>query len=377
MEKVLMLASVASMIDQFNMDNIEILQELGYEVHVACNFEYGSTCTDEKVKQLKLKLEEMNVRYYQIDFTRSVFNIKQDIIAYRQVLRIMNNNNYKFIHCHSPIGGVIGRLASKKMKIKCIYTAHGFHFFKGAPIKNWLIYYPVEKLLSNYTDVLITINEEDFEYARKKFKNTNIVYVPGIGVDVKKFVCSSSIRTEKRRELGVSDTDKVLLSVGELIPRKNHKIVIEAIKEIEDSSIKYYICGKGPLFDKYKRLICKLNLEKQVHLLGFRTDINEICQAADAYVFPSLQEGLPVALMEAMACGLPCVVSDIRGNRDLIDDLGGEIVGIKKLCNWKDAIIRIVKSNRCIKGEYNKNKVKAYSKEVVNNNMINIYKGIN
>ena len=147
-EKALILASVASMIDQFNMSNIDILLSLGYEVHVACNFEQGNTCTKDKINQLKNKLEELNVKYYQIDFTRSVYNIFQDIKAYKQVKKIMVENKYKFIHCHSPIGGVIGRLVCKNTKTKCIYTAHGFHFYKGAPLLNWLIYYPIEKWLS-------------------------------------------------------------------------------------------------------------------------------------------------------------------------------------------------------------------------------------
>ena len=186
-DKVLILASVASMIDQFNMSNIDILISLGYEVHVACNFEKGSTCSQEKIVQLKKKLGEIEVKYYQIDFTRSVFNILQDVKAYRQVKRIMVENSYKFIHCHSPIGGVIGRLACKSTHTRCIYTAHGFHFYKGAPIKNWIVFYPIEKWLSKYTDVLITISKEDYNRAKNKFKMKQLEYIPGVGVDIEKF----------------------------------------------------------------------------------------------------------------------------------------------------------------------------------------------
>ena len=168
MKKVLMLASVASMIDQFNMQNISLLQEQGYEVHVAANFEQGSTSSKERVEQFKKELKEKNVLYFQIDFSRNVSNIPQNIKAYKQIKKLLVNNKYEFIHCHSPIGGVCGRLAAKVTNTKVIYTAHGFHFYKGAPKFNWMIYYPIEKVLSYITDVLITINKEDYELAKKK-----------------------------------------------------------------------------------------------------------------------------------------------------------------------------------------------------------------
>ena len=169
MKKVLMLASVASMIDQFNMPNIQLLQELGYEVHVACNFEKGSTCTQERIQNLKQRLEHMGVEYFQIDFSRNVLRVNEIWKAYRQVERLLEKEKYSFIHCHSPIGGAVGRIAAHKTHTKVIYTAHGFHFYKGAPLHNWLIYYPIEKWLSRYTDVLITINKEDYQRAKKKF----------------------------------------------------------------------------------------------------------------------------------------------------------------------------------------------------------------
>ena len=208
MKKALILASVASMIEQFNMGNIKVLQELKYEVHVATNFIDSGTITRERAEELKNKLKDLNVKYYQIDFDRNVLSTK-NIQAYKQVKQLIKENKYNIIHIHSPIGGVCGRLVAKKERkngTKVIYTAHGFHFFKGAPAKNWLIYYPVEKWLSKYTDCLITINEEDYNLAKKKFKAKNVEYVPGIGVDENKFNFEMSREERSRRPSGLRKT---------------------------------------------------------------------------------------------------------------------------------------------------------------------------
>lgn len=204
MKRVLVLASVASMIDQFNIPNIKLLQEMGYQVDVACNFIEGSSCTDEKIKMLLGTLNDLHVNWYQIDFARNITNIRRNVKAFKQVKRLLKDKHYIFIHCHSPIGGVIGRIAGKITKTKLVYTAHGFHFYKGAPIKNWLLYYPVEKLCSYFTDVLICINKEDYELAKKKMKAKKIEYVPGIGIDLKKFEAGTETNN-KRAELRIPD----------------------------------------------------------------------------------------------------------------------------------------------------------------------------
>ncbi|NJE43791.1 glycosyltransferase family 4 protein [Massilimicrobiota sp. SW1139] len=315
-EKVLILASVASMIDQFNMSNINILLSLEYEVHVACNFEKGNTCSVERVEKLKRKLEKLKVKYHQIDFTRSVFNISQDIKAYKQINKIMMENKYKFIHCHSPIGGVVGRLACKSTHTKCIYTAHGFHFYKGGPAKSWLLFYPIEKYLSKYTDILITINEEDFSLAKSKFYASKVYKVPGVGVDTKKYIECNVDKEEYRKKLGINISDFVIISVGELSNRKNHSTIIKAISKLNNPKIKYLIVGMGNKKNDLEDLICKLHLEEKIFLLGFRSDIPELCHCADIYAFPSKREGLGLAAIEGMASGLPLLSSNINGIND-------------------------------------------------------------
>ena len=240
MKRVLMLASVASMIDQFNMPNIVLLQKLGYEVDVACNFIEGNTCSDERVAELKQKLQDMHVRCYQIDFARNIKHLGQNMRALRQVEGLMKQNGYAFCHCHSPIGGVVARIAGHRTRTKVIYTAHGFHFYQGAPVMNWLVYYPVEKMLSRWTDVLITINHEDYKLAKKKFKMKKLTYVPGIGIDTQRECLSQKEKEEKRKKLGIPQDAFLITNAAEFTPNKNQKTVIEAIEQLHNPNI-YFV----------------------------------------------------------------------------------------------------------------------------------------
>lgn len=380
-KKVLMLASVASMIDQFNMSNIDILLKIGYDVDVACNFGYGSTCSDEKIAELKAKLKEKGVRCFQIDFTRSVMNLFQDGKAYKQVRKLVENNKYDLIHCHSPIGGVIGRIVAHETNTKVIYTAHGFHFYEGGPKKNWFIYYPIEKALSKWTDVLITINKEDYNRAKKKLFAKETRYIPGVGVDVEKFEMGLKNKQQnkkmKRAELGVSDNDFVLLSVGELQDRKNQRVVIEALHMLNNPNIYYWAVGKGELFPEYLEMIKKYGLEKNVFLLGFRTDIMELCNAADCFVHPSVREGLGIAPLEAMAGGLPLISSYVNGIKDYTENevSGCCIIDPLSVTEMKKAIEKMYQDvefrNRC--GINNLETVKKFDIKNTNNIMQNIY----
>lgn len=323
-KKAIIIASVASMIDQFNRDNIHLLQELGYEVHVACNFENAGTITDERMKKLKKDLDEIDVKYFQVPIPRKLSNIKDMIVAYKKLKKLSEENQYKIMHCHSPIGGVLARLAfnpSRKNGItKIIYTAHGFHFYKGAPLKNWIIFYPIEKICSIITDVLITINHDDYEFARKYMNAKEVKYVPGIGIDLKKFKLKDFDKDTYRKSLGIKNNDFMILSVGELNKNKNHEVVIRAVANLDNSSIHYFVAGQGDLKDYLSSLAKELNIENQIHLLGYRNDIVQLCNCGDLYVLPSIREGLNVSLMEAMASGTPCIAGNIRGNRDLIID---------------------------------------------------------
>lgn len=355
MKKMLMLASVASMIDQFNMTNIEILRNLGYEVHVAANFMDGSTSSKQRVEEFEKELKKLDISYYHVDFSREITNVFSNIKAYKQVKSLMLKNKYEFVHCHSPIGGVCGRLAAHSTKTKVIYTAHGFHFFKGSPMKNWLLFYPVERFLARFTDILITINKEDFARAQS-FKAKKLKYVPGIGLNTSKFTSVSIDRDLKRTNLDIPVSAVVLLSVGELNKNKNHETIIKAIAKLNNPDICYVICGVGDKEEYLKDLSDSLGIANKVKLLGFRNDISEINKVSDIFVFPSFREGLSVALMEAMASGVSVVCSDIRGNRDLIEEFkGGHLVNPDDVDGFVESINKIIQNQNLRKsmGDHN------------------------
>ena len=378
--RVLMVASVPSMIGQFNMDNIQILLGMGYKVDVACDFSDMSVWPKAKVMSLKKQMEESGVLCLQVDFSRSPLSIKRHLNAYKKIVRLLKENDYEFIHTHTPIASAIARLAAKKTHTKVIYTAHGFHFYHGAPLKNWVLFYPIEKHLSRYTDILITINKEDYNRAKEKFKSSQIFYVLGIGVDIEKInMCCVDIE-HKRTELGLKENDIMLLSVGELSERKNHEAVIRALNVLNNDKIKYFIVGKGQLKEYLENLISDMNLQNQVTLLGFRTDVLELCKSADIFIFPSLQEGLPVALMEAMACKTIVLCSAIRGNTDLInkyeyifnqDDYNDIVLKMKNIIGerTREEILKIYSKQI----EDNYRKLEAFDKREVKKRMENIY----
>ena len=374
MKKALIVASVASMIDQFNMPFIQLLNELGYEVHIACNFEQGNTCDDKKIVQLKQKLFQLGAKSHQIDFDRNVLNLVALRTAMRQMTELLEQEKFALIHCHSPVGGLVTRIVDRKARkqgTKVIYTAHGFHFYKGAAIKNWLCYYPVEWLCSFFTDVLITINLEDYRLARRTMKAKKTVYVPGVGIELNRFKTCPEMRREIREELKIPDDAVVLLSVGELNENKNHKVVLEAIKDLD---VFYLIVGQGKRKELLEKECADLNLTDRVKLLGFRSDIQKIYSCADIFVFPSYREGLPVSLMEAMASGLPCVVSRIRGNTDLIEEgKGGMLFEPNRSEALKDALRAVLEQDRTVLGTANQEKMRQFSLETVLTQMQKIY----
>ena len=380
MKRVLMLASVASMIDQFNMPNIALLRKLGYEVDVACNFIEGNTCSDERVAELKQKLQDMHVRCYQIDFARNIKHMGQNMRALRQVEGLMKQNGYAFCHCHSPIGGVVARIAGHRTKTKVIYTAHGFHFYQGAPVMNWLVYYPVEKMLSRWTDVLITINHEDYKLAKKKFKMKKLTYVPGIGIDTQRESLSQKEKEEKRKELGIPQDAFLITNAAEFTPNKNQKTVIEAIEQLHNPNIYFVMCGIGQKKAELEQYVKEHGLEEHIRFVGFRNDLHEILQTSDCFVLSSFREGLSVALMEAMAEGLPVVCSRIRGNVDLIKvGEGGILISPQKRDEYINAFKKLYNMKNesfgqfLHMGEINRKMIYIFGRKNVENHMKAIY----
>lgn len=364
MKKALILASVASMIDQFNMQNIKLLLSEGYSVDVAANFENPGSITIERANELKQKLSSMGVRVFHTPIPRSIFHINRIYQSYKQVSKLCATEHYDLLHCHSPIGGVVARLAAapyRKHGTRVIYTAHGFHFYKGAPLLNWMLFYPIEKFCSYLTDVIITINKEDYHTGCNRLSAKETVYIPGIGIDTSLYCTTTEEeKNEIRKQLGIPSDSFVLLSVGELNKNKNHEIILRALACATLNDIHYYIIGKGALHDYLQKLASQLGIQSRVHLIGFRSDVQRFYQAADAFAFPSYREGLSVSLMEAMASGLPCIASKIRGNVDLVDEgNGGYLCQPDDLNLFRSALNESVTNKDKLQsfGQYNRCKV--------------------
>lgn len=377
MKRVLILTHVASMIGLFNLPNIKLLQEMGYSVDVACNFKKGNVFDEKQAEGLKRTLREHHVNYYQVDFERNVLRVDQNLKVLRQVIFLIRKNNYTFIHCHTPIGGFIGRVAGQLTHTPTMYTAHGFHFYKGAPKKNWLLYYPIEKICSYMTDVLICINKEDYQLAKRKMKAKRIEYIPGVGIQTEVNPGNMEERTRLRDKIGVKEKDILLLSVGELNANKNHMVVLDAIKALKNNNVHYGIAGKGDLKEKLSNHGQHLGIGNRVHFLGFQSNIGDWYEAADIFVFPSYREGLSVSLMEAMSHGKPCIVSDIRGNSDLIENSDyrfnpGDSAGLNQL------IQRLLEQDGLghRMGQENRETIKGYSVEHVMKRTRDLYEYI-
>lgn len=371
MKKVLFVATVVRLhINMFHKPFIKWFHEQGWQVDVAANNDY-----EDKSECLIPYCDN----FHCLPFERSPIK-KGNLIAFKQLKKHLDNEHYDIIHCHTPMGSVIARLAASSTRnrgTKVIYTAHGFHFFKGASKINWLIYYPIERVLAHKTDMLITMNREDYNRA-KKFKAKRVECVNGVGFDLNKFTESSPEKKQDiRRMLGLQEDDTFAISVAQLIKRKNHMVLIHAVEKLNDPKFHLYICGDGVQEAELQEKVKEHGLEKQIHFLGFRRDIYKLCSAADLFLFASLQEGLPVAIMEAMACGLPIVASKIRGNADLIDSgKGGYLVNPTDVDGFVKAIKHIMgDENRLMKmKQYNLNKIQDYGMDAVIKQMEALYR---
>lgn len=354
--KILYVTTISNTVNAFLVPHIEMLVKQGHKVDVAFKI-------NQKVRQ---ELYDLNCKVYEIDFNRSILSNNLFNII-NKLEKVILEEEYDIVHTHTPIASALVRLACKNnSNTKVVYTAHGFHFYKGAPLKNWLTFYPVEKYLSQYTDTIITINSEDTSRARK-FTGTNTHYIPGVGIEFKNNY-DKSIRESKRESLGIKNDSVVMVSVGELNKNKNHQVIIKSLALLDNNNSEYIICGEGKELVNLKRLVNKLELKHKVHFLGFRKDVLEILQASDIFIFPSYREGLPRSVMEAMSVGLPAIVSNIRGNIDLIDNnKGGFIINHMNEIEFAKKIKLLIKNPDLIKqfGDYNRERVKEFSLDSV------------
>ncbi len=364
-KKVLFVATVVKThIMEFHIPYLKLFKDNGWETFVAARNDYDD---------FENCIIPYCDHYFDIPFERFPLKVA-NIRAYKILKKVIDDNKFNIIHCHTPVGAMITRLAAisaRKKGTKVIYTAHGFHFYKGAPLLNWIIYFPVEWLCAFMTDTLITINQEDYHFATKYIQARSVKYIPGVGIDLSKFSQQNIDIVAKRRSLDIPNDKIWIISVGELIPRKNHIRLIKAISEIPN--IYLTIAGRGILKDDIETLINQMGLHNRVKLLGYRFDIPELCTSADIFALPSIQEGLPVALMEAMACSKAVVCSRIRGCTDLIDRHGGILFNPHHISDIKEAILTLLKSDRAEMGMYNHAAIQQYDIASIICYMQNIY----
>lgn len=317
-KKVLFVATVVKThMMQFHLPYLKMFQEMGWETAVASRNDYENPA-DCRIPYCD--------HYYDIPFERLPWKPK-NIQAYKMLKAVIDQGEYDIIHCHTPVGAMIARLAAmaaRKKGTKVIYTAHGFHFFKGAPLVNWLLFYPAEWLLAPITDVLITINKEDYARAQKQLRAKRNEYVPGVGINTEKFQGTPQLRREKRQELGFGEDDFLILTVAEMTANKNHIAVLNALSLLKEkpefANMHYLICGRGEMWASLEQSAKELGISDHVHFLGYRTDAPALYGCSDLFAFMTYREGLPVALMEAMCSGMSIVCTRVRGNTDLIED---------------------------------------------------------
>ncbi|KIL49347.1 glycosyltransferase family 4 protein [Jeotgalibacillus soli] len=306
--KILFCATVDYHFNAFHLPYMRWFKEQGWDVHVAASGEIKLPYTDKK---------------FNIPIQRSPLSVK-NINAYKELKAIIDQNEYRIIHGHTPMGGALARMAARQARekgTKVIYTAHGFHFCKGAPLLNWLIYYPIEKILARHTDCMITINQEDYALAARRLKAKQIEHVPGVGIDPNRFkLLDQQTKQERKRSFGYQPDDFLLFYAAEFNTNKNQEFLLQSLALIKDDipNAKLLLAGEGPLLKHCKEQAVNLGIRHMVDFLGFRKDLEKIVPMCDIAVASSLREGLPVNIMEAMACGLPIVAIDNRGHRELV-----------------------------------------------------------
>lgn len=367
---ILIISTYGGFLTSFEIDNIKLWISKGNKVFLMSNF------SDLNYNKEPEKLNGLDVKVINSDFTRSFKNTKIRKTI-KEIRKVIKENNINILECHNPIVSALARIAANKEKVKkIIYTVHGFFFYKGCSFKRKLIYRSIENHLAKKTDVIITTNIEDYEYSKNMKVKDKTFYVHGVGVDVDSIDKLEVDKELVRQECGVSKDDFLMASVGECIDRKNHEIIIKALSRIRNNKLKYVLIGDGEKFEYLKSLAKELQVSDRVIFLGYRKDANRIIKACDLYVFPSKQEGLSVALMQAMAVGLPVVCSRIRGNIDCIDDgKGGHTFDLNDEKELDNSILACINNKDLLVkyGKYNQIKVKSFSKQNVLLEMSKIY----
>lgn len=314
MGKRLLITSTDLMMVQFLIPHVCNLAEHGFEIEIACS-EVGG-----RLNEVREKLNNTAKAVHEVRLVRNPFS-PVNLKGLQDLKQIIASSHYDLIWTNEPVMGVMTRLAARHARAygtKVLYMVHGFHFYKGAPLVNWLLFYPIEKWAGHFCDSVVTVNREDYTRAQR-MGLPNVRYIHGIGINTERLSRGQNC-SDIRSELGLRQDDFLVLSVGELNENKNQKTILRAIASLKDPAVHYLLCGKGDQLEKLQQQALALGISDHVHFLGYRNDVVDICRQADVFVMPSRREGLPVASLEAMYCGLPVIASNIRGLTDVVED---------------------------------------------------------
>lgn len=357
MAKRILITCTDSMMKQFLEPHVRNLAENGYEVEIACSEVLN------RMTEVRQDLEQL-VPVHQLHLKRSPLAVS-NARGYRELKKIIDSGRYDLIWTNEPVMGVVTRMAARKARkqgTKVMYMVHGFHFYKGAPLPNWLLFCPVERMMASKADCICTINREDYARARR-MRTPRAAYIHGVGIDTDRLRPGEN-PTDLRNELGLPKEAFLVLSVGELNANKNQQVIIRAIARMKDPAIHYVLCGKGDQRQNLEVLARELDIADHIHFLGYRKDIADICRQSDVFALPSRREGLPFAAMEAMYCGLPLVNSGIRGLTDITEDgVSGYICDPDDTERYTGSIRKLkdAPEDRSRMGERNQKTVEAYT----------------
>lgn len=340
MKKILYITTLSRTINTFLVPHIEMLIDNGNKVDCAC-------CIDKPIDDC---LENRGVNVFDIPFTRNPLDVK-NLKAFKKLIRIQEENQYDIVHVHTPIASIYGRLLKLKFpKLKTIYTAHGFHFYKGAPKINWIIYYQIEKIMAKFTDIIITINEEDYK-AALKLGVQKVYKTRGVGLELDKYNPNLFSKNEVRNELEISKDDFVILMIAEINNNKNHIQMVNAVEVLKKKNVevKVLCAGEGALLENIKGEIKDRNLDMNIKMLGYRNDIPKLISICDIGMLLSYREGLPRNIMELMAYKKPVIGTNIRGIRDLVrNGVNGKLVDINDYKSTANAIEYMYRNKKVV-----------------------------
>lgn len=362
------MTTVSRTINAFLIPHIEMLLDNGYEVDCACSID----------KPVDKELQNKGVKIFEVPFSRNPLGIG-NIKAFMRLMELQRINNYDIVHVHTPIAAIYGRLLKLGYSnLKTIYTAHGYHFLKGGSKLSWLIYYPIEKIMAKFTDVIININKEDYEITKEKLKPRISYLLNGVGLDLSKYKkLSNDEILEKKKELGITDNDFIVLMIAELNKNKNHIQLINAIDTLKKqySNIKVFCIGDGDMREDLEQQIISRNLQNNIFMLGYRQDVNKLINISDIGILMSYREGLPRNIMEFMASGRKVIATNIRGCRDLLcNETIGTLVNVG---DYEETAKAIEKYYLSRDREFNvSNEIKKYDIESVNSELLKIYESI-